>query len=380
MEKIIFHISHTDIRSDSRILREMSGAKKVGKCKTFGLGFERDNSDYFTNFNTKFEIITKKMFCLKLKFLPSTISYFFEVLELSLYAVYFIIKIKPNIIHCHDVNPLPVVSFLSLFINFKIIYDAHELESNRNRLSKLNGKLVRFVEKLCWSRVTHFITVSDSIVKWYEENFGKKRSTVICNAPIFNADEMLGKIYEDYLREKFSIPDESLIGIYVGLLDLGRGIQNLIQIYKNLDHNFHIVFLGYGELSSDLKNISKEFSNIHFHNKVNHDQVVPIISSADLGFCLIENVSLSDYYSLPNKLFEYVNAGLYVISSDFPEIKSKLYKHKLGKTFDSNLSGLKNFLYKNRVNLMNREDVSCPEEFSWSFHEKNLVALYSELI
>ena len=176
--------------------------------------------------------------------------------------------------------------------------------------------------------------------------FRKKRSTVICNASIFNADEMWGKINEEYLREKFNIPDESLIGIYVGLLDFGRGIQNLIQIYKNLNHNFHIVFLGYGELSSDLKNISKEFSNIHFHNKVNHDQVVPIISSADLGFCLIENVSLSDYYSLPNKLFEYVNAGLYVISCDFPEIKSKLYKHKLGKTFDSNLSGLKNFLTK----------------------------------
>ena len=67
--------------------------------------------------------------------------------------------------------------------------------------SKLNGKLVRFVEKLCWSRVTHFITVSDSIVKWYEENFGKKRSTVICNAPIFNADEMRGKINEEYLRK-----------------------------------------------------------------------------------------------------------------------------------------------------------------------------------
>ena len=117
----------------SRILREKCLAqKKVGKCKTYGLGFERDNS-YFTNFNTKFEIITKKMFCLKLKFLPSTISYLLEVLELSLYAVYFIIKIKPNIIHCHDVNPLPVVSFLSLFINFKIIYDAHELRSNRNK-------------------------------------------------------------------------------------------------------------------------------------------------------------------------------------------------------------------------------------------------------
>ena len=65
--------------------------------------------------------------------------------------------------------------------------------------------------------------------------------------------------------------------------------------------------------------------------------------------------------------------------ADF-DSKSKLYKHKLGKTFVSNLSGLKNFFYENRVNLMNREDVSCPEEFSWSFHEKNLVALYSELI
>ena len=94
MEKIIFHISHTDIRSDSRILREMSGAKKVGKCKTYGLGFERDNSDYFTNFNTKFEIITKKMFCLKLKFLPSTISYLLEVLELITLRCLFYYKNK----------------------------------------------------------------------------------------------------------------------------------------------------------------------------------------------------------------------------------------------------------------------------------------------
>ena len=59
----------------------------------------------------------------------------------------------------------------------------------------------------------------------------------------------------------------------------------------------------------------------------------------------------------------------YMLFLGFPEINQN-FTNINRKTFDSNLSGLKNFLYENKVNPMNREDVSCPEEFSWSFHEK----------
>jgi hypothetical protein len=70
-----------------------------------------------------------------------------------------------------------------------------------------------------------------------------------------------------------------------------------------------VVFLGYGELSQDLKRLAAEHPNIHVHDAVPHSQVVPIAQSADFGLCLVQDVSLSDYYCLPNKLFEYYFAG-----------------------------------------------------------------------
>ena len=75
----------------------------------------------------------------------------------------------------------------------------------------------------------------------------------------------------------------------------------------------------------------KKNSNIHLHKKVPHNQVVNLIKSADVGICIIENVSLSDYYCLPNKLFEYSFAGLRVIGSDFPEISNYILSNKLGE-------------------------------------------------
>jgi glycosyltransferase involved in cell wall biosynthesis len=380
MAKKILHISHTDIRYDSRVLKEMTALSEINEYKVYGLGFQRGYEDSFNAEAVKFEAIVKRIRSLEWNFLPSTIRYFCEALELSLYALFFGLKLRPNIIHCHDVNPLLASSFLSLLFKVSIIYDAHELESDRNSLSSFNGNLVKIVEKFCWSRVTHFITVSDSIVSWYQENIGKKDSTIIYNAPMIDVDEINKSPNREYLRQKFNIPQESLIGIYVGLLDSGRGVKELVKTYKNLGNDFHLVFMGYGSFSSELKEISVQFSNIHYHNKVRHDLVVPILKSADIGFCLIENVSLSAYYCLPNKIFEYANAGLFIVACDFPEIKSILTQYQSGQTFDTKLYGLEDFLRRKKVNLINRVPVLCPEEFKWSFQEKKLTELYSKFI
>lgn len=374
------HISHTDIRSDSRILKEMLAINEIEEFELFGLGINRFDGQIPSKSSESLSIVTKQMLSLKIKFLPSTLRYFFEVFELSILSIVQIIKLRPHIVHCHDVNPLPAVSILNFFMNYKIIYDAHELESDRNGISKINGKLVKFVEKLCWNRITSFITVSESVGDWYLKEFGNKDSTIIYNAPLLQSENIgSNNRNNNYFRNKFNIKNNELVGVYVGIFQHGRGIHKLIKLYEELNNNHHLIFLGYGADIKIVENAAKRNRNIHFHQKIDHDKVVSVLSSADIGYCLLEDVSLSDYYSLPNKIFEYINSGLFTISCDFPEIKKTL-EPSYGKTFNQELDGIIGYLNENKINLFRENRNSTFEDkFTWSSQKSKLGLLYKHL-
>ena len=378
--KRVLHISHTDIRSDSRILKEMLAISKLSEFKLFGLGINRFDGQLPSKSSEQLSINTKKILALKFKFLPSTLRYFFEVCELSLIAFIEIIKIKPHIVHCHDVNPLPLVTLMSFLIKYKIIYDAHELESDRNGISKTNGRLVKFIEKICWKRINSFITVSESVGEWYLNEYGTKDVTIIYNAPLFDKeDRELANLNKDYFRTKYNIKHSKLVGVYVGIFQSGRGIEKLIRLYEKLNNDFHLIFLGYGTDIETVKSASKENTNIHYHEKIDHNKVVSILSSADIGYCLLEEVSLSDYYSLPNKIFEYMNAGLFCISCDFPEIK-KTIEPDHGKAFNQNLDGVESFLMDNKNYLLEtKNNFNLDNKFTWSSQTSKLSILYRHL-
>ena len=141
-----------------------------------------------------------------------------------------------------------------------------------------------------------------------------KESILILNSPFVDKDKSK-LLDENNLRKIFKINKDKLIFTYVGDLCFGRGIDFLLDIFSESNFKSHIVFIGNGFLENKIKSISKINSNIHLHKKVPHNQVVNLIKSADIGICIIENVSLSDYYCLPNKLFEYSFAGLRIIPS-----------------------------------------------------------------
>ena len=260
-----------------------------------------------------------------------------------------------------------------------LIYDAHELESNTNGTSKIFGKTILFVEKVFWASIDALIVVSPSIEKWYRNNIGDKYSEVVLNSPVI--EKKTSDINSQYLREHFRIPDESRIFIYVGGLMHGRGIDLLVEVFKNNELNSSLVFLGYGELSDELKIVAAEYPNIYVHDAVPHERVVSITKSADIGVCLIQNVSLSDYYCLPNKLFEYCFAGIPVLASDFPDISKVVKKYNLGKCSELEAQkiykAIKEFDSIGELPKIKTEDLY---ELSWRAQEEKLLKLYDRLI
>ena len=377
MKKKVLHISHTDIRYDARIQKEILSLSELNFLEIFTIGISNIN-EYEKNYsksgitNFAIKLFTRNYIHIKsLRYTLNLIELFFKILKIGL-------NVKPKVIHCHDTLVLLPSVFLKVLFNSKLIYDAHELESNKNMQTFLLSKSTLFIEKICWNHIDVLISVSDSIIKWYLNEFGYKKNLLILNTPILK-NKYFGIKDNNNLREIFDISNESLIFIYVGDFCEGRGIDFILKVFADKNINSHIVFLGDGLLKNKILHFSQNFRNIHLHPLVSHDEVVGLIKSSDIGICFIENASLSDYYCLPNKLFEYVFAGLEILGSDMPEIASFINTNKVGKTCKLNHEDLKRKIKNYEKNKPKKITINL-DEFSWKSQSKKLKILYKEIL
>lgn len=329
-EQQILHLSHTDIRFDSRILKELKALSDLSNCKVsaYGINDESENRHYAKDEKIDikaFEFRTKKWYKL-----PRPIRYFCNYVEAMICILPPAIKLKPTVVHCHDTLLLPLGLIIKLVCSSKLLYDAHELESNKNGQSKMLSWVTLLIEKIAWSHIDLLITVSPSIIDWYCQKLGKKESLLILNAPELRENQEIDAEDKNYLRFKFNIPNNKKVFLYLGIIGRGRSVDIYLDVFSRKDINSHIVFMGYGEYVEKIEKFANSYDNIHYHPAVSHEKVVGISSSADIGLSLIEAVSLSDYYCLPNKLFEYAFAGLYVLASDYPDMRKLVSDNSLG--------------------------------------------------
>ena len=262
----ILHITHTHVKTDSRILKEISALAESG-FKVSAIGSNADKSNNGEGSINNVNIIEINIWSRKLKIRPKFLKHALSVLELSLKIVSIAIKLKPNVIHVHDTVVLLAGVILKKINGAKLIYDAHELESDRNGLNKTTGYLVKCFEKVVWKYIDGIIIVSPSIKFWYNNYMGYKKSEVIYNSPVIKNVKVNNK---NYLREKYNIEQKTKIFIYVGILEKGRGIDLIIEAFKNSLVKSHIVFMGYGAYYEMLVEASKEFKRVTLddNNKV----------------------------------------------------------------------------------------------------------------
>jgi glycosyltransferase involved in cell wall biosynthesis len=376
----IVHISHTDINNDSRILKSIDAIKDIEGVQVQGIGLKQSSekkiiNNKYKSYNLKIASLMKRMpRHVRLIFLLP----FFSFIEFVYFFFISLLKMRPNIVHAHDSLALVPGYIYSRIFNCKLIYDAHELESKKNQIGKMQSKVINLIEKIAWPRINAFITVSEPIKKWYLDTYGSKKSTIILNAPLI--DNV--KIESKTLRQQLSLRNDELIAVYIGYFVKGRGIEDIIQLARRL-RNIHFAFVGSGQLKQKIKVAADNLDNISIHPFVKHDQLVNYLEGCDLGLCLLENVSLSDYYAIPNKLLEYAFSGLYVICSNFPEMSRIVKKYNIGECLSSDLAEAQKIFTDSLPSKINKRKLQSKEslyELSWSAQEEKLIDLYSYLI
>lgn len=391
-QKAVLHLTHTDPRSDSRILKEMTVANLFESFSVYGIGIPDslsrnhslpDEFQFFLLDDEEATIQVEPSFSLRVtNWLKQRLGYLWWPIEFD-YKLRKILRAKKlperiEIIHVHDYQALFAGVRLKRKTGAKLIYDAHELESNMNGRGARDSFVVRRGERRFWKHVDGFITVSESIRNYYFSHHPAVPSEVVLNSPNPRKD---WKGAGDFvsLRRLLGIPPEEKLFVYLGYLYPGRGIKLILEAANDLPKNYHVAFVGSGELEIDIKASPLFDSRVHLVEPVDQELVVPFIADADAGFCLIQPISLSDYYSLPNKLFECLFAGLPVVGSRLPEIESILQRYRAGCLTSFDIEDIKMAAIEVVSNDF-RISQSAIEELSWATQVRKVQSLYSRLL
>lgn len=287
-----------------------------------------------------------------------------------------------SIVHCNDLIALPVGVFIKIFFNkkIKIIYDAHEYEINDipNQLEK-NIKIKFYIEKFLIKYADKVITVSNSIASDYKRLYGIPKPKLVLNCPPY-AD--IPK--QDLFRDELGIRKDQNIFLYQGGLTQGRGIDMLCDAFsKDEGDKDVIVFMGYGPLESYIQQKSKENNAIFFRDAVLPQNLLEYTASADYGVSYIEDSCLSYRYCLPNKLFEYIMAGIPILVSNLFEMKKFVEKHKVGVVAEENtvigfLEAVKKIKEMDHAELLINIE-KARKIFTWEKQQKTLLEEYCDL-
>jgi len=383
--KKVLHIVLNPFTHDSRVLKEANSLSKAGyRVKVLAVQNERGNLPAYET-QSGFEVqrihlVTKKLPKLK----PFQ---FIKYIEYILQALIVLKNFNPCIVHCHDLDPLPI----GIFSRKLVVYDTHEFQRGRNNLkNKYEALITGSIESLLAKHVDAVITINQEIANMLSEVLGRKTFF------LFNADSKEqyspNKSFESNyisLREKLSLPGHKKIIVYAGGLTYGRGLTKLLESVAYLADEIVIVLIGYGDLECSLKRTVRKrglSDRVFILPPVSHNEVSHYIASSDLGLMPTENTSLSYKLGLGNKFFHYISAGIPLAVSNQPVKRALVEKYGLGIIIDPEDSKgmakeINSFLSNIELQRKCRENVKkALTELNWEREEKKLISLYSELI
>ena len=123
----------------------------------------------------------------------------------------------------------------------------------------------------------------------------------------------------------------------MGDISFLRGIDVLIDAVLNLPQNFKLILVGVGPDFNEILNKYKIFPDkIRLIGSVTHDEVQDVVSTADIGVVVYSNKGLNNVYCSPNKIYEYTQAGLVVLTTSQPSLLNIINKYKIGAVFGCN--------------------------------------------
>lgn len=294
---------------------------------------------------------------------------------------YFLRSVNAHIYHAHDFPALLHIAIAGIWKR-PIVYDSHELFFDQwyPYESPRIYRNLRSWEKFLAKRANAILTVGEMVADRLSKTLNVKRPTTIFNAVDLRTLEPPTVTYQTGKHRTV---------VHSGALHYGRHLPELIDSLLYLPEDIVIVLMGDGLLKASLQLQAKELGmedRVIFVPPVLPDSIAPTLSQADIGAVLITNQSIHYDYSMPNKLFECIAAGLPLIVSHCKEIADLTRKYDLGIVCDPMqpkeiASGILKLLEPNNL-LRYKHNVCAARDscLNWETEEKKLIGIYRHLL
>lgn len=296
----------------------------------------------------------------------------------------------PDVIHCHDLYPLPGGAVLAKRTGAKLIYDAHEYETER--VPPLPDERKAFVEALendLFRHTDRIVTVCQSLADLYSKRFDGPRPAVIMNAPEQEPEGAVARHGPD-IRAMADVDGAKPLVVYTGGVGQEpRGLDHVVAALAMME-KAHLVVLGPRHPINDawlMNHVHKAgvAQRVHLLPGVAADQVVNAIATADVAVCPIQDASLSYRFSMPNKLFEAAFARLPIAVSNLPEMRCFVEELGAGKAMDQtdprSIAETLALLaaQRDRYTMNEEAEALLAAKYAWPVQAKRLAELYAEL-
>ncbi len=305
--------------------------------------------------------------------------------EFNIRLFFFLLFKKVDILHANDLDTLLANHLIQRLKNISLVYDSHEYFTETPEL--VEGSFAKrtwlLVERSIFPKLKNVLTVNKSIAAIYKKLYGLDLK-VVRNVPI---SESFNSSIELKSRNELGLPKEKRVILLQGAgINKDRGAEEMIEAMKWIDAVFLIV--GSGDVIPDLKervrylNLS---SKVIFTGRIPFQELICFTKAADVGVTLDKDTNLNYRYSLPNKLFDYFQAGLPVIASDLVEVRRVIDEYQSGiilSSHDPKIMAKEINTFLNNTSLFNqikRNVQKAKEELVWENEKEILINCYETI-
>ena len=247
----------------------------------------------------------------------------------NLQAIRMMWRLRGDLYHANDLDTLPAAVVLSWRHRAPLIYDAHELFSGQFAGASRQFQAILFaLEHRLIRRASRVITVNHSIAQTLADWHQVPLPDVVMNCPFAVPVTGAAGVTE-------TAPRKARV-IYQGWYVCHRGIEELI-LSAALYDSAELYLRGYGDLEPALRALVQDkglTSRVQFLPPVHHAEMVTSLAGFDIGIVSYRPMTENNRLCLPNKVFEYLQAGLALAVSALPELTRLVEETGTGALFD----------------------------------------------
>jgi len=284
---------------------------------------------------------------------------------------------KPDVCQAHDLDALEAAAATAEACSAALIYDSHELWTDQPFIrSQPTVDYWNALEARYVPRCQAIFTVNQPFARVLEEKYGVAVRT------LHNCQDYrpLPRPSQELRQRAQGRP----VALYQGVLGLDRGLEQLVASAQ-YQQEVVVALRGYGALESTLAQLVEGQENVWLLPACKPEEIIERAAEADLGVIPFLPTCLNHYLNTPNKLFEYMLAGLPIAAADLPDLRRFVEGEKLGLLFDPfSPSDIARALVELAANPDRQEcglrgHEACRLRYNWEQEGRTLLECYTML-